>query len=522
MERRAVLCILAGIVFLVLIGTVISRDQSHAEKFYSDALRAHDISTDVLVDGHTARVHEGVASLSGESTEKQSREALRLAYARTLAERNPLFAFPGTTPSDLTYAVDVLEATANQLADLHKEDGRVGLIRTSLYPIEFLRAAAAAETARLEFIAHTDSRHEQEYELAVRKEITAYVSDLRAFRDAVSKAIPDSTPAYVAAGKIVSKTTILSAIAAIKAGLQASVHQFDRRILCLRGHVGRCNPEDLSLPTLNVPEPDYIDAEYIVRAREVRSFYANMVDDSQIRDAPLIVLSKSTCVADAPSPPIFVVTETTTAQGAPTHNRPLFVGDVRFIRIDEYGDLPFYKDLRSRGMEFVLSPPLLHYECMDGAREANAILSTRAVLSASSSVLYQADAIRTANENALSGDPAGIAQALAIKYNSMQFDQSLRDIAWAEQKNLHLLRQGLRPDLNITNLFVSRSGFVALFATHNTSFFEKELALFPASYIPASQQPYLYDSQTPSGAEKRKLRQDVKEYVLLHLRDLEL
>lgn len=521
-RRRAMPFILGGLMFLAFIAVVLTRDQFHTERFYSDALRAYDVSADVFVGGRQLSVRAGTTSLNGVPvTGASSREAVRLAYARTLAERNPLFAFPGTSPSDLAYAVDELQATANQLANLQHDTEHAELIRTALYPIDFLRKAGVAETARLEFIAHTDSENEKGYERAVRKEVDAYLSDLRTFRNAITTVVPDGTPAYIAAGKIVSKTTILAALSTLEAELRATMQIFNTRMQCLRGFVARCNLQDLALPSLKVPESGHIDEKSIARAREIQSLYAAMRDDAQLKVLPLIVLSESACFKDVPSPPIFFVTESTVLSEAPPYVEPVFVGDIRFIRTDEYENVPFYQGLRSHGIDFVFSPPLLHYECTDEARDATAVRSTRMILGASSSsVVYQADAIRTAHANAVSGDPTSIARALAIKYNSTQFDQSIRDITWTEQKNLNSRKQGLNPGLDTVNMFVSRSGFTSLFATHNSSFISGNRALFPASFIPTSEQPYLYDSQISSGAQKLKLRRDMKEYFLLHLRGL--
>ena len=508
--------------FLALIAAVMTRGQSHAEQFYSDALRAYDISADVLIDGRTVTVRSGVASQSGEVvTGAPSLEATRLAYARTLAERNPLFAFPGTSPSDLAYAVDELQKTADQLASLQHDPKHAGMIRTSLYPIDFLRAAGEAEAARAAFLAHTDRRHELEYELTVRAETDAYLSDVHTFRDALSKIVPDNTPEYIAAGKMVSKTAILAALSTLEAELRTTIHVFEMRMQCLHGFVARCNPQDLSLPSLKVPESAHIDEKSIARAREIQSLYAEMRGDAQLKDLPLIALSEGACFGDVPGSPIFFVTESKVVSGVPPHVEPVFAGDIRFIRTDEYESVPFYQGLRSHGIDFVFSPPLLHYECIDQARDVTAILSTRTILATSSaSALYQADAVRAARARASSGDPAGIAQALSIKYNSAQFDQSLQDVIWTEQKNLNSRKQGLEPGLDAINIFISRSGFTSLFATHNTSFFPKNPNLFAPSYIPASEQPYLYDSQIPPGSQKAKLRQDVETYMMLHLKGL--
>lgn len=521
-KRRAILCILSGLMFLALITVLMARGQSHTEQFYSDALRAYDISTEVLVSGRAVTIRMGVPSVEGvPATGTLSREAARLAYARTLVERNPLFAFPGTSPSDLAYAADELQATANQLADLQQGDERAVLIRTSLYPIEFLRKAAEAEKARLEFLAHTDSQNEKAYELAVRRETAAYLSTLHTFRDAVAVAVPDTAPAYIAAGKIVSKAGILSALDTMEAGLRASITLFEARTLCLRGIISHCNPTDLSLPSLEIPERNRIDAESLTRTRELQSVFARATGDVRLRDAPLIVLAKSACTSDIPGHPIFSIADTQVVPGVPARAQPFFAGDIRFIAVRLYDDVTFYQDLHSRGIDFVSSPPLLHYECMDEASDTSAILSTRKILStSSSSVFYEADAIRAAHARAASGDPAGIGEALAIQYSSAQFDQLARGISWTEQKNMHVWKQGLRAGLDIPNIFLSRSGFVSLFATHNTSFFPHNLDLFPPSHVPISEQPYRYDSQIPVGPQKTKLRQDVETYMILHHKGL--
>lgn len=519
MDWRPLLIVSGGVVVFALIVT--AREQSIAKQFFFEALRAHTIITDVLVDGRTVSVRSGEVTYQGETVTGATRfAAMRLAYARTLAERSPLFALPGTSPSALTYAVHELQQTANQLANIKNDAASADLIRGSLYPLDFLGKASDAEAARIAFIHTSDTVHEEAYYEAVRKEFTSYILGIHNFRTSVAQVVPDTTPPYMAAGKLVSKEAILSGLQNMEMRAKKTKEVFDTRITCLRGHTSRCNQQDLSLPSLSVSEPGHIDAESLKRARAIQSFFASIAGNIQLRDAPLIVLSKSVCTAATPSPPIFVVIDSKVSPGVPMRVRPMFVGDIRFIKIGEYGNLPFYQDLRSQGIEFVLSPPLLHYECMDEGRDFAAILSTQTILqSSSSTVLYEADAIRAANARSASGDPDGIAQSLAIKYNSTQFDQSLRDITWAEQENLNLTKDGLRPDLDITNLFFSRSGFASLFAVDNPSFVG-DIMLFPSAFIPPSQQPYLYDSQLPPGVQKSKLREDIRKYVILHLKGL--
>ncbi len=523
MDWRAVPCIFAGFFLFVLFPLSIVFKQYNAEKFFSAALNTHDISTEVLVDGRRLSIRSGKVTLNGTVlTGLSAHEALRLGYARTIAERSPLFALPGTSPSDLTYAVNELQQTAYQLADIQKDAASSDFIRNSLYPIDFLHKAAKAEALRLEFIAAADLGREQAYYDAIDEEFSSYLLGIRNFRDGVIRMVPDQTPPFVAAGKFISKEAILSALVDIEERAKKTKKLFDARILCLRGRTSNCNPQDLQLPTLREQPTGTVPSDSIRAALSIKSIYANIGDDDQIRNAPLIALSQNVCAYNSPSPPIYVVAMPKIDSGAPALRRGIYMGDIRVININEYKDLPFYQSLQSKGIEFVLSPPLLHYECMDEARDLSAILFTENIMresSSTASVYFQSDAIRIANDRARAGDSAGIQYVLSAQNHSTHFDQSLRDISWIERTNVNLNNNGAGTDLRTYNLFFSRSGFVSLFAVNNPSFVG-DAALFDSLYVPSSEQPYLYYSSLSDGIKKNKLLQDMRSYVSLHLKHL--
>lgn len=521
MSRLTLFALSAGACALAVVFFILSAHESAMRQFYADALWQYGISTDVSVGGRTLSVHSGQVTDQGKVINgRDALNALQISYARTLAERSPLFALPGTSPSDLSYAVSELRKTSDRLAELQQDPAAASRIRTSLYPLDSLNAAALTEEARLDFLQNPDRSREIVYERSVRKQSSAFLTDLRKFRNSVSVIIPDTAQSYIAADRVVSKNNILIALDRIESGAQMTILALNARALCLNGFVSHCSAQDLSLPSLPEEEAVAYDGESIHRARDNTRFYGGITDTQVLRNAPIIALTKSTCTEDTPSPPLFVTFDRGSDIGVPPQSRVIFVGDIRFVKISEYGDLPFYKDLHSRGIEYVLSPPLLHYECMDEGHDITTVLSTRMVLKDSTStVLYESDAIRQANNLARSGDPEGIHMVLAIKNNSTQIDQLLRDISWSESRNLALITDGLRPDLDATNLFFSRSGFVSLFASNNPSYVGN-ISLFPRASIPVSKQPYQYLSQVHSEDVEAKLMQDVSNYIILHIKDL--
>ena len=517
MDWRALLIVSGAVIFFSFILT--AREQSTAERFFFEALRSHDITADVLVDGRTVSVRSGEVTYQGETvTGAPAFAAMRLAYARTLAERSPLFALPGTLPSDLIYAVEELQQTANQLADIQKDAESADLIRSSLYPIDFLRKAAKAEAARIAFMHDSDTANEQAYYGAVREEFTAYILGIHNFRNGIIKTVPDTTPPYVAAGKLVSKEAILSAMGDIEARAKKTKRAFDARVMCLLGHTPRCNPQDLLVPTLPEPPADVSD-DSVRAALSIQAMYAHIVNHDGVRPSPLIVLSKSACVSDFPSPPIYYVAVPELQSDIPPIRRGIYIGDIRLIDIREYGNLPFYRDLQSRGIEFVLSPPLPHYECMEGARDLSAILFTEDIMqeaSSTSRVYYQSEAVGIANALARTGDPDGVQYVLSAQNHSAHFDQSLRSISGVEQMNVNLVKSGVEAELKTYNLFFSRSGFESLFAVGNPSFVG-DVSLFEPISLDRSKGPYVYYSNFPDGEKKNKILQDIRSYISLHL-----
>ena len=495
-----------------------------ADQYISDSLRTYTVATTAIVDGRLLDIKEGrVTDGTRPVTDDRASRALRIAYAHVLAERNPLFAIPGTAPTNLSYTADELQGTADQLAALQDDNVSATLVRTSLYPIDFLRTAAVAEAARATFIAYPDRRNQDRYNEAVEAEISAYVFDLGTFRDGVSLAVPDSTDQYVAAGKVIDKHGILSAIDTLRARIQIQRLRFNSRMLCIGGFVSRCEPEDLSIPQLHEPTAAAHSPSLVRQASQIRTIYENIFVEEFPADgvpfhSPLIILASGICTAEAPGLPAYILAQITSDTVSPERQRAIYVGNIRFIKLSTYASLPFYQNLASMGIQYVLSIPSLQYECMDTARDHAAIYFTADVLRAASSsadVLYQADAIRQANQMALMGIAEGVTDILSLQDNSAHFDFLVHGISRTERQNVLLVKGGVAADMYASNLFLSRSGFVSLFMANNPSFVGV-VSLFDTVYIPPEQQPYSYYSAISSATERQKIVEDVHSYFSIH------
>jgi hypothetical protein len=518
LRTQAILLMCAALLPLFFFANAEHEERQTA--FFEKELSARDISLTVRVGERRIDITDGSARADDLSRSLQL-QALRYAYAATLASRSPLLALPGTSPGDLRYAIDQLEIQASALAALQKDDAAARMVREDLYPIRFLRAAADAEEARQALIADPSRATSSAYDEAVRAEVAAYRDDLARFRGAAFRAIPEASPAYVAAGKLVSRTAILDLAGRLRRGLDGVDRELSRRDACLGASVLLCRSADLSIPLLPNKPQEKLSPEEVRTAQENQALYSVTPRSGEIvRGAPLYVLDQSECTADAPGTPTYVLAIVSPdEQNIPPRMRGIYIGDIRLIGTQKLGNLGFYRDLEARGIRYVLSPPLLHYECMDEALDYAAIFATQLAVEAGGSappVRYEAEGVAIADERALSGRPEDMDLALAFRYHSARTDQIIRNMAWAERANVELVREGVEADLDVSNLFFSRSGFVSLFMAHNPSFVG-DLTTFAPANIPPSAYPYTYFSTLTSPEERAKALADIRDYILLHL-----
>lgn len=521
--RNKAISLICALVAVVLIWALLSSWENMQVRFFQNALATHAINITVQLDGHNISFAQGKVSTLGLSKSENLR-ALRLAYAATLAARSPLFALPGTNPDDLRYATAQLRLQALELAALQTDTQLANLVRDNLYPVDFLDAAADAEAARVTFITNPREETMQEYDRALEQEVSLYRRTLDQFEHAARQALKPNMPPYVAAGKLVSRERILGGIQTLRSGFNGMDTVRVRRALCIRGVVYFCSTTDLKTPTIPEVPTHKLTEEEVRAAQENRDLYIESLrpglEGEILRGAPVYALSKAVCAPDSPGSPTYVLAVGSSTPSIPARMRGVYVGDIRLIDIHKLATLPFYSDLQSRGVEYVLSPPLLHYECMDEVLDYSAIFSTQLVMDAEQqtpTVRYESDAIALANTLAQDGKSEHLSFALSFLYHSARMDRVARDIVWSERANSELVREGIAADLDATNLFFSRSGFVTLFMAHNRSFVGPDISLFEDASVPRSAYPYTYYSTLTSPVEKTQIIKDVKFYIQLHL-----
>ena len=132
------------------------QNQQAQAVFFSKALNDANVTETVSIGGTSYEVNRGVVTQGGSSASGgKALQAMRLAYQLASARRLPLLGLEGTDHEALARGTEALAQIAEELATVLPEKTKPyeAAVRGSLYPIQFLRALSAVESARQEFLA---------------------------------------------------------------------------------------------------------------------------------------------------------------------------------------------------------------------------------------------------------------------------------------------------------------------------------------------------------------------------------
>ncbi len=301
----------------------------HAYLFFTGELRKQGITESVRVGTQTYSVDKGVVHLGDKRIIGiTALRALRIAYAKSLAERSPLLGLEGTDPKFLRANTTLLAKTMDRISQRQKESldsklmdtvlypagssqqqietGDSQLVRTSLYPIDFLYALANLETARKQFIASGSENDLHSYRGLFDVVIESGMHDSKKLLDAfMYKTFSKKTlriPSF--AGTATVPSTIES-LQSISSALTTQKQRAIERDWCLSGMTWFC--PFLSFPLLLATQFDddtkreslsqkvtRADIDSILRAVAATSTYDKIF-------AP-VRLNKSSCLSSLPPP----------------------------------------------------------------------------------------------------------------------------------------------------------------------------------------------------------------------------
>ncbi|MFA7310043.1 MAG: hypothetical protein WC050_04015, partial [Candidatus Paceibacterota bacterium] len=334
-----------------------------AISYFAYALLMNRARETVIVADKRYSVESGVAwSADGSAaTEGETYEALRLAYALSLARRSPILGMEGTAPNKLRDATDKLDRVAKELSSVQTNDADRDAVSKALYPTGFLRSLADLEEARNAFIASGKDTDEAMYQNRLGSTIGVAERDLQRFKKAYTNM--QETRFAVPSG-VVTKDGVLGTLQNIEDGFDSVRREAKRRDECTGGKISACQPEDLRLTNLKrLAGEGAAVREQAVRplTREVVSIREAAAGSRYSRDA-FVSLSRSGCMSMLSAPYLFVIRDPSYSPSYPVLES---MDDLYFSRINE-GTAGAFEGL---GISYLLYVPTTFYACPESAKD---------------------------------------------------------------------------------------------------------------------------------------------------------
>lgn len=514
---------------------------------FAGSVALHFMHEERAIAFYTTALREAAAPLPADT----SFDSLRLAYARTVAQRAPFMALPETDPPALRNAAGALAHVRDTLVELQQTPAEKADIEKSLYPIPFLYALADAEEARQKFVKETNILSLEKYQQTVRVAFEAYQKNLSDFRDAFVRRVPSDTGQYVTTQKSISTDGVLAAIDVLTKGIEENRRSFERMEACLSGFVYRCNIAQLALPAVSAPESADRQASVSFVQRIVGIFKESQIVDSASEEV-LVETAHSAC-ADLASPAPYVFTTYESKKNP--HTVVVNVSDLRLVPSKAHAQEPFFDYFVRNGAQYVYMNPFTYYNCAEFGSDLAEVFETLAVrdfVLAHSLHGYapanDADTVLALEKNLASynvsqsdalkylsiarsllaqqkiPDPlaSGVTDLiLSAQFGSAYLDRSVTTVAVDEAGSIRAKKEGVSVDLSAPYLFFVRSGFLLFYLSQNASAVAPQGEFFSPNTLLSSQQPYVFFSQLSYSEElKRQLVHDLNLYHQLYQGDI--
>ena len=524
-------------------------EQDAASVFFSTTLQAAHVSETVVVGQKKYYVADGsVETSSGKTvTGPEALQALRVAYALTLARRSPLLAIPGVNLDALKQGIMGLKEVQSKLAETQSTKSDKGFVASALYPISFLTSITATEEARRAFLLSGSDMDASQYQVSLSKTVNSFTSDLTAYKSAFESIVDTKEQPYTLLPGEVSPSSVRTALRELEDGIRGTQTALTKRSTCLKGAVGACDPSDLELPIPEpIPETQKATSEELPPLeKEVRALFSNALKNPALGTSTVIELSESSCVQTLPQPHYFIVQDQPHA--ADSDILPIaYIGNMFFYRTADFaanknaGVIHF---LSGHNVSYYPVIETAYYQCEDAGSDIGRIFGviaaadfarqnpTLAIEAArkltGKGILSEANA-RTFVREGLSkvqsdeGTPKetldGItAMSLVLHDNSAGFDRLVSEIVAVENDNLQMEDAGIPLDMSANYLFFVRSAFLSLFLSGNPSVVGSEhISLFENHDAQDLLHVLTRWSELRSSTPQKKITADMNFFLLMH------
>lgn len=468
-----------------------------AAVYFEQALRVVHSESTVLVGNDTYKVLNGsiVSEDAADLSSTRRFNVLRLAYAREIVLRSPVFSLDGTDPDALKAATARLRVLEKKLSTVQDTYRARMLVRSALYPTDLLDALADAQIAREDFLLKTSPSTEVVYERALARVVTSYKKDLREYTEAYDESEKENF-AYMVPGGTVTKQSALHASELLKERISVVGERMTNRNACLQGEIRLCNILALRFPFPTLPRESVAVSLSLPRLVAETASLKVDVEGGDGEHAQIFAIHDTTCTKSLPYPQYFVIraalSEDTLPQGIS------YVGDLLFYdakKVLQKRDAAMLQYLFDHGIQYVPVHPTSFYVCpnigsshgsvfgLDAVRRLAAeypMLAPRSAarLVGNHAVIREADAlsfIKEAEKLAKSETlPSDVRDALMrtggiLRNKSAGFEFLVEQIAYVGEKELRMREQSIPVELGAERLFSTQSGFPSVFLAYNQS-----------------------------------------------------
>lgn len=542
------ICATACVVSLFL--TFSASHEKNVSDFLSGELREARVEEHVVVRGTYMEVLRGEvrAADGGAVGGRTKRLALALAYKKALARYSPFFALPGVDTKRLKAASELLRTTSEHLASVQKTDKETLVVKTALYPAEFIAALVELEDARREFLHSGSDTAANEYDIAFQKTLREYQDGLMRFRLGFQEAVPENVQGYAAMRSLISRSGTLEAIRHMQDTANTISAKSRQRELCITGVKNACSRQDITLQIPTIHNNAQASAKTRRFAKEVQDVFLKTGYAPDMSDGGFLVeLSDARCTeaGKTPTPALFTTNQVVSMEGY-MYSNIIPLNDIRFVYSEKYKDVPFFGYFHEHNVVYV-PITINHYTCpeigsdrgkvfgtlsvrafahetpvYEGVMSKNDILLLRTVrASLLSSVASEKDAVaylailstyHSSMPKSLADELASL--ALQINRGTGGFEDGVFEVALMENMNARLVAtEGPKADLTPAYLFFVRSNALSLFmALHGVG--DKSVDdFFEDVGEQATNAPFVrYSALRENWRERERVISDMKAY----------
>lgn len=460
--------------------------QTAAKEFFSNTLKDAEISEIVSVQDHTYLVQNG-SIISQESSGQKDYQILSLAYALSLARRDPLLALAGTNPAALKESAMRLISAQATLKEAQMSAPERDAIE-NLYPSKFLLHLAELEALRQTFLSSGSDVDEERYRAQLRTTIESGLEAIRRFSDSFGKIVvgEDETilPGF---GGAISVTNLRNAMKEIESGLVHTRDRFHARQRCLRGAINACDKSELWLqPLENVSHKAQVAHPPLLN--EIRLLLAEAKELPNSVSNRIVALDESVCLQTFPGPYFFSAPLATSDSPSPL---PMFLNEVFFLKTHTTAAMLAYL-LNDLHIAYSLAHPLLYYRCPDVGKDIGTIIAIKEVamfardnklgttvmrqLFPSANVYDSDKSARAYVDYALTTTTSSstynqlLELRLMMQNSSAGLERIVDSIARTSRNDAAGKTRGIPFEVDAKTLFLAYSAFLTLFQTYNPSF----------------------------------------------------